>query len=89
MNANVSDAFGYDPRASMGHPRMVSMADAAADANGRTIAYAVEQVAYELRTANLIQYLRDNGGMDPAYGLIMTEIRQRLALAPLDTDEAF
>lgn len=76
--------YNYEPGASMGTPRMVSMADAAGDNNGRVLAVAVEQVAYELRTASLIQYLRDNGALDPAYGQIMDEIRGRLGISPID-----
>jgi hypothetical protein len=78
---STSEAFGYNQSTDMGHPRAWSMADAAGTPDGRAIAAAVEQLAFEQRTANLIQYLRDNGALDPAYGTVMTEIRARLALA--------
>ena len=73
-------AHTYHPGRSMGHPSLSSMADVAGSSDGRVATNAIEQVAYELRTANLIQYLRDNDAIDPAYGQVMNEIRVQLGI---------
>jgi hypothetical protein len=71
----------------MGHPRMVSMADAAETADIRILTNAVEQLAYEQRTANLIAILtaRDVSGQSAfsteQMGAAIEEIETRLGLS--------
>ena len=80
-------AHVYRIAADMGRPEMTSMADTADTSDGRVQAVALEQIAYELRTANLIAYLHDNGALDPRFGQIMGQIVVRLGFDPADGSE--
>jgi hypothetical protein len=46
----------YHPGQTMGSPTATSMADACDTVDARLLVNAIEQVAFELRTANLIAY---------------------------------
>ena len=77
----------YRIAADMGRPDMTSFADTAGTSDGRVQAIALEQIAYELRTANLIAYLHDNGSIDQRFGQIMNQIAVRLGFDAAESED--
>ena len=79
MSETVRSHFRYRPESAMGTPQAVSMSDACESVDARLAVNAIEQVAFELRTANLIEYaaiLADS----PHPPVHMDQVRRELAI---------
>lgn len=69
--------YPYHPGRSMGHPSQTAMCDAAESVDTRVQTNALEQIAFELRTANLLAFVNYYGSATS----VTDEIRMRLGIA--------